>query len=451
MDELYKEYERLMCEGRASEHILDAVLHELADKPIYIYGALGRTANRLMSRLNELDIPIKGGFDRKSSSTFTNGLKVAVKSSEQVIGLSAEDVLILAAGSAELLHSMQFEVKQFSTEKGPKIIDGRKLTYILQNLHCANLAREGKHENLMTCIGYHTKPFKCEHFMRLTEKLASKEIPQDIKTDGSTFNSVGYLISEWCNLKCAQCCEAVPYLNSKEMVSINEIVADLKKLTASIKFLHRLDIVGGEPFAHRNITAIIQEIKKLPGIGYIAVFTNGTIMPSDELCAALVSERIIVTTSDYSRSLDDAKKEKIKNTIEKLKRHGVQVVHIADRYWFDLIRFKRNVVNDQELERNYRDCFLESCRRLYKGTLFHCAVQANGVKLGRIPKTNVVELHTADAEEIRRQLDAFECERFIESCRYCALPVGAKEVQAAMQLKDGDIRALRKQLDASTV
>ncbi|MDD5558285.1 radical SAM protein [Candidatus Methylomirabilis sp.] len=451
MDELYQEYERLMCEGRASEHMLDAVLHELANKPIYIYGALGRTATLLMLRLNELAISIKGGFDRRSSSTVTNGLHFAVKPSEQVSELSEEDVLVLAAGSAELFRSMQFEVNKFSAGIGPKIIDGRKLTYVLQNLHCANLAREEKHENLMTCIGYHTKPFKCEYFMRLTERLASKEIPQDIKTDGSTFNSVGYLIGEWCNLKCAQCCEAVPYLDSKEMVSIDEIVADLKKLTASITFLHRLDIVGGEPFAHRNIAAIIKEIRKLPGIGYIAVFTNGTIMPSDELCAALASERVIVTNSDYSQSLNDAQKKKIKDTIEKLKRHGVQVVQIADRYWFDLIQFQRNTVNDQELEKNYRDCFLESCRRLYRGTLFHCAVQANGVKLGRIPKTNVVELHTACAEEIRRQLDVFESERFIESCRYCALPIGAKEVQAALQLKDGKIRTRQKQLDASTV
>ena len=451
MDELHKEYERLMCEGRASEHILDAVFRELANKPIYIYGALGRTAKLLISRLNELGIPIKSGFDRRGNSTLSNGLNVVVKPPERVFELSPEDVLILAAGSAELFHSMQCEVDKFSTGMGPKIIDGRKLTYVLQNLHCANLAREEMHENVMTCIGYHTKPFKCEYFMRLTEKLASNEIPQDVQADGSTFNSVGYLISEWCNLKCAQCCEAVPYLDSKEVVSIDEIVADLKKLTASIKFLHRLDIVGGEPFAHRNITAIIKEISKLPGIGYIAVFTNGTIMPSDELCAALVSERIIVTNSDYSHSLSDSMKERINNTIEKLKRHGVKVVQIADRYWFDLIHFQRNAVNDQELEKNYADCFLESCRRLYRGTLFHCAVQANGIKLGRIPKTNVVELHAAGTEEIRRQLETFESERFIESCRYCALPVGAKEVQAAMQLKDSEIRTRQKQLDASTV
>src|SRR5574337_372938 len=234
-----------------------------------------------MLRLNELAISIKGGFDRRSSSTVTNGLHFAVKPSEQVSELAEEDVLVLAAGSAELFYSMQFEVNKFSAGIGPKIIDGRKLAYVLQNLHCANLAREEKHENLMTCIGYHTKPFKCEYFMRLTERLAFKEIPQDIKTDGSTFNSVGYLVGEWCNLKCAQCCEAVPYLDIKEM-------------------------------------------RKLPGIGYIAVFTNGTIMPSDELCAALASERIIVTNSDYSQSLNDAQKQKIKDTIEKLKRHGVQ-------------------------------------------------------------------------------------------------------------------------------
>src|SRR5574337_802594 len=102
MDQLYREYDSLMRDGRTSEHILDVILRELANKPIYIYGALGRTATLLMLRLNELAISIKGGFDRRSSSTVTNGLHFAVKPSEQVSELAEEDVLVLAAGSAEL-------------------------------------------------------------------------------------------------------------------------------------------------------------------------------------------------------------------------------------------------------------------------------------------------------------------------------------------------------------
>lgn len=444
MDGLTAEFEKLLAQGRASPQARDDVLRQLAGKPIHLYGALGRSATLLIRRLEELGIVITGGYDRKIREDRDNSRGFTVRPSEDVAALPREALLILAAGSAELAKSMEAEVTALCHGNPPAMTDGRKLTYILQNLHCGELAKTDRHEDLLTCVSYHTKPFKCDHFRRATEKLAAAEVPQVIKDTGSTFNSVGYLISEWCNLRCAQCCEAVPYLDSKEMVSADEIVADLAKLTASIKFLHRLDIVGGEPFAHKEIVQVIEKIRQLPGIGYIAVFTNGTILPSDELCRALVSERIIVTNSDYSQSLNSDKKQKIDKTVEKLRQFGVKVIQIADRYWFDLIKFKPNGLAEADLTRNYADCFLESCRRLYRGTLYHCAFQANGVKLGYVPKKNIVELHTGDAEQVRQQLEVFEHEPFIESCRYCALPVGAQEVVAAAQLPGREIPIIER-------
>lgn len=444
MNALHDEYEQLGDTGRASPQVLDEIIQQLAGKELHIYGALGRSAGLLIRRLGELGLPVSGGFDRKIREGLESFSGFDVAPSAAVARLPGNAVLILAAGSAQLFQSMEGEVGAFCKGNPPQLLDGRKLTYLLQNLHCGKLSQSGEYEDLMTCVSYHTKPFKCDFFRRATEKLATADVPQTIKETGSTFNSVGYLVSEWCNLKCAQCCEAVPYLDSKEMVSADEIVADLKKLTGSIKFLHRLDIVGGEPFAHKQIVEIIEKIKQLPGIGYIAVFTNGTILPSDELCRALVSKRIIVTNSDYSQSLTADKKQKIENTTEKLRRFGVKVIQIADRYWFDLIKFTPNNLPDAALENNYADCFLESCRRLYKGTLYHCAFQANGVKLGIIPKNNVVELNAGNAEQVRGQLEVFEHEKFIDSCRNCALPVGAKEVVAAFQLDRRHIPIIQK-------
>lgn len=440
---LESEYQDLIRNGQASTRLLDSLQSEFQAKTIYLYGALGRSARLLIQRLASAGIRIEGGFDRRAGDTVSD-MGFPVRTSAHVAELSAGDVLIAAAGSAELFESMREEVIGFTKAHCPQIVDGRKLIYVLQNLHCAALAREGKYEDLMTCISYHTKPFKCEYFKRATERLAMMEVPQQIKSEGASFNSVGYLVGEWCNLKCAQCCEAVPYLDSKQMVSVEEIVSDLRKLTASIRFLHRLDIVGGEPFAHKEIVGIIEEVKKLPGIGYIAVFTNGTIMPSDELCDALISERIIVTNSDYSQSLDDGKRAKIARTVKKLRSRGVKVIQITDRYWFDLINFKPNGANDRILQKNYADCFLESCRRLYRGTLYHCAFQANGIKLGLIPRVNVVDLGQGSAEEVSERLENFEHEKFIDSCHYCALPIGAKETVAALQLKNGEIPVIKK-------
>ncbi len=436
-------YQALMDTGRTGPQIQALVRAEIGERPIHIYGALGRAAGLLIQRLRDAGLTIVSGYDRRGDGTDT-AAGFPIKASTEVTKLTPNDVLILAAGSAQLVESMQAEITRLTAGQSPHMLDGRKLTYLTQNAHCATLAERGEHEDLLTCISYHTKPFKCEHFKRATEKLAMREVPQVIKPEGAELNSVGYLVSEWCNLRCAQCCEAVPYLDSKDMVTTADVVADLTRLTASIKFLHRLDIVGGEPFAHKEITDIVHAVRALPGIGYIAVFTNGTIMPSDELCKALVSERIIVTNSDYSQSLDDNKRAKIVATVEKLRRFGVKVVQIADRYWFDLINFTPNGVPEDRLASVYSECFLECCRRLHRGTLYHCTVQANGIKLGALEKANVVEIHDAAPAVIAEQLSAFEHERFIEACRSCALPAGAREVVAAQQLKLGEIPVITK-------
>lgn len=441
---LERAYEDLIASGHTSAQLRELLRAETGDRPIHLYGALGRAAGLLARRLQEAGFRIAAGFDRRGGDGVEAAAGFAVRHSSQVAALGADDVLVLAAGSAQLIESMREEVTGLIRGNPPHLLDGRKLTYLAQNSHCATLAEHGEHEDLLTCISYHTKPYKCDYFKRATERLAMREVPQQIKTEGAAFNSVGYLISEWCNLKCAQCCEAVPYLDSKNMVTPEEVVADLTRLTGSIQFLHRLDIVGGEPFAHKDITEIIHAVRRLPGIGYIAVFTNGTILPSDELCEALVSERIIVTNSDYSQSLDDNKRAKIVKTVDKLKRFGVKVVQIADRYWFDLIDFRPNGEPDERLAEVYSECFLECCRRLYRGTLYHCTVQANGIKLGALEKANVVELDAAPADALATQLTAFDQERFIDACRHCALPAGAREVVAAQQLKLGEIPVVVK-------
>ncbi|MGD0835204.1 MAG: radical SAM protein [Polyangia bacterium] len=437
-------YQEVMSKGRTSAHIPGLLRHVLGDQRVHLYGALGRTARLLSVRLREAGIAIESGYDRRVLDGVDNSAGFPVKPSAKVRELGNGDILLIAAGSAELVESMREELKGLSGDVLPRTLDGRKLTYLAQNGHCAELTRKGEHEELLTCISYHTKPFRCEYFKRATEDLAAREVPQCVRRDGSDFNSVGYLVSEWCNLRCAQCCEAVPYLNSKEAVSADEVVADLTKLVAAIRFLHRLDIVGGEPFAHRDIARIVREVRGLPGIGYIAVFTNGTVLPSDELCDALVSKRIVVTNSDYSTSLDDNRRTKIVRTVEKLRSRGVKVVQIGDRYWFNLLVFKPNGVLGPDLRRNYSDCFLESCRRLYRGTLYHCAVQAAGIKLGKLPRRNVLDLHRQDDEATSAELEAFEHEEFIESCRSCPLPAGPAEVVAARQLDPEEVRAFAR-------
>jgi molybdenum cofactor biosynthesis enzyme MoaA len=258
----------------------------------------------------------------------------------------------------------------------------------------------------------------------------------DAKTPKATLNDFGYQVSEVCTLKCVHCHEAVPYLSSKVRLPKETIVRDIKTLSEACQFLHRLDFVGGEPFAHAELAEIIREVTALPKIGYIALFTNGTSIPSDKLCEALRNDRIIVTVSDYRQdnNLTEAQAAKIDLTIERLKAHNVNYIVIPDRYWFDMNGFEKGDLSDEKLEKNFAQCFMAACHRVYDGTLYHCPYQAAGVKLGKFEKRDCVEIHKHTPEALVEELNKFDRAKMTEACRYCNLPKGPKEVIAGKQL-----------------
>ena len=67
-----------------------------------------------------------------------------------------------------------------------------------------------------------------------------------------------FWIGQKCSLKCKLCCNLIPYMKQNSY-NINEILSDFKFLSqnSKIKFLQ---IQGGEPFTHPNITQILDFI-----------------------------------------------------------------------------------------------------------------------------------------------------------------------------------------------
>jgi len=102
----------------------------------------------------------------------------------------------------------------------------------------------------------------------------------------------------------------------------------------------------------------------------------------------------------------------------------------------DISGFEKHHTPDAELAANFSHCFLAACHRMYDGTLYHCAYQCNGVKLGKFAKSDVVDIHTMTTEKLITELNDFDRTPFINACRYCNIPKGAKEVIAGKQVVD---------------
>ncbi|WP_227816948.1 radical SAM protein [Nitrogeniibacter aestuarii] len=451
-DTLARMYAGLLDSKDPDPSELDALIEAIRAREVIIYGA-GRSGRMLKSLFDGLNVPVSAFVDRQHAKIGQiDGVDVQRPGWLSLKDGRPEPLVVLGAGTMQLTELIEADI----TRLAPSLerANGVFLVYLLHYQSCKAKAEHGEYPPLKHCISYHVKPYKCPIFCRHVEELAEAELaeadasgdcgcdsacdatPQSTVEAGSTFNDVGYMLGEVCTLKCEHCHEGVPYLGSTERLPKETVLRDIRKLTEASRFLHRLDLVGGEPFSHPQIADIVRELVTVPKIGYIGVFTSGTSVPDAALCEALRHDRIIVTVSDYGHdhNLTDRQKDKIHRTIDMLAAHEVNFVVYPDRYWVDLNGYDKGDVPEARLEEHFSNCFMAACHRIYDGTLYHCPYQAGGIKMEKFEKRDVVDIHAHDLAGLVSELDKFENTKVIDACRYCNLPKGPTEVTAGRQL-----------------
>jgi GTP 3',8-cyclase len=100
--------------------------------------------------------------------------------------------------------------------------------------------------------------------------------------------SIEYLrisVTDRCNFRCTYCMplEGLPWLPKSDILSYEEIVAVVTQLAPL--GLRRIRLTGGEPTIRPNITALIAQLRQIPGVEDIALSTNGVRLP--ELAAPM--------------------------------------------------------------------------------------------------------------------------------------------------------------------
>jgi GTP 3',8-cyclase len=85
-------------------------------------------------------------------------------------------------------------------------------------------------------------------------------------------------ITDRCNLRCVYCMPSggLPPIAHREILSYEEIIRILR--VAVQTGVRKVRITGGEPLVRKNITYLIQQIKKIDGIQDLSLTTNGILL-----------------------------------------------------------------------------------------------------------------------------------------------------------------------------
>lgn len=413
------------------EAAMDEIKARLAGRLVLIHGA-GALGQLLLATLRGHNIGVHAFVDR-AATLLGNVDQIPVHEPQYLAGLGPDVVVIIASNSKPRADAMAQAIIEI--QPAAEVLDGFAVNRILRSTLCRRLLDEGWTFDLIQCenCGFEGKGCGiCSSYLR---RVGGAEVGEnDWRCE--SFDWFGYIVGQRCTLKCVHCCEAIPRLREHAFVDHDIVVSDVAAMAKASRFLNFVELIGGEPFLHPQIGQILASLLAVENIGYVKVFTNGTVVPSDSLCDILTNPRLMLQMSNYAHQVSGTLLRNIQATRRKLADRGVRYIFTPVPEWQDFSSFDLHHPDDAVLPTVFRACPLRNCHRLYKGVLYRCPHQYAGVQLGRLDALPVetVQIAAKTPKELASALTAFEDVSYIDACRYCTLPFDAKVVPAGEQI-----------------
>lgn len=418
---------------KEAEEIVAGFQEAMEGKKVFLYGA-GTVGKNYVRLFADLGIGIGGVFDRSADGSKISGYEVM--DAECIRQMTDEESMVIVSANRKHFD----EIKNGLLQRGmPErmILNGHDMHLVLQSAWCMIKGQRANGRiDTKDCWECTILDSQCTSLRKYLKRLNGYRD----KTEGTTesVRMIGYILGNVCSLNCKNCCECIPYYRNEDrgFVPAKQVIHDIERLSGACDFLTILEFVGGEPFLHPELTAILEGVLAIKNVGMIHIFTNGTVLPNDEACRLASNERIEIYMSNYQAALTEPLLEKRKETINKLTTFGASITEGKKEDWLDYRSFERLNYTREESERNFADCFMHNCNRLHKGTLYTCPHQYAGINLGVMePIDGVVDIHAHSAEKLAEELEAFRSLKTIDGCMHCRLPYRAEAALSGEQLE----------------
>lgn len=201
------------------------------------------------------------------------------------------------------------------------------------------------------------------------------------------FTSENIIPSTVCDLNCRSCLNFNPYIKKHIVDSLEEVKADIDAFFGQVDLIYRLQISGGEPFLYKELGHVLEYIYEnyKDKVIRLETVTNGTIVPSDELCRILKKCKVTVFLDDYRKTLPngEALYERVKN---KLNQEEISVIYNYAEKWIRM--YSENSSHEEDSEEKL-ESFYERCGNpwstLRKKKITGCNYAHYAAKAGILP------------------------------------------------------------------
>lgn len=359
-------------------------IEQLKNKKIIIFGA-GIAGQGILKVLRHKNIPVYCFFDNKAAKSWVcEGVSV------QKLDLAAidkEKVLFILT-----IHDTDEAIDQLSSFgitnyiQAYELIDDEAKTYL----------------NFMEIQKIEGAWFYYERFY---------------KTDLLTLNSLDFILTERCSLKCKECSNLMQFYKQPENYDLEYLKKELDRLSEIFDEIYEIRLLGGEPFMYPYISEIMEYIKTKENIKRISIYTNGTILPKDSVFETIKKTGTWFSISNYHEL--SYKKNEI---IAKLKEYEIPYECKTIDYWTRCSTFTKHNRSEEALKKVYLSCCTRNIVTLIKGKIYGCPFISNAMNLNAIPQcaSDYVDIfENGDLEKIKGKLKLLLNRDFYDSCDWC--------------------------------
>ncbi len=235
--------------------------------------------------------------------------------------------------------------------------------------------------------------------------------------------SISYLPTTVCNLRCKNCLNFAPFLKNQSFRDIAFLKSDIDVLFRKVDYILLLHISGGEPFLYLGLGELFHYIwcHYRNKIGRLETTTNGTVLPSDELCKTLSELQIGVVLDDYREAVPQFR-ETFEEIIRKFKYYKVNYrVQKVDR-WIALDPKDADVIkSDEGARRQFENCNVP-WQEYRAGKLYLCNYSDYAAVAGKyeVQQDEYIEIAATDKREIMEFRLGYSEKGYVDFCKRCA-------------------------------
>lgn len=231
-------------------------------------------------------------------------------------------------------------------------------------------------------------------------------------------------ITTKCSLRCRDCSAFIPYVKNPCYYDAETVMKDMRTLLDYLGHVRIIDLYGGEPMLHPELTKMVKMLKDERRTERIGIITNGTITPNAELLDALEDDRrVLFRISDYGEL-----SSKIKEITRLLSERNIEYEITNYTFWERPSVIAPCEETEEQTKEKFRHCVAGHHAILMNRKLYQCLTAGAVDNIGALPpsESNYVdfEKYAETPEVLHQKIDEFldRCINleYFDACRYCS-------------------------------